>query len=177
MPFFMKKAAAAALTAPLSLKWKSSLYSVKEGELTIECQVVNHFLETCTTDDIIAEIDSEIARYVQPSTVLRLKFEIELGIKKLRCPDVYEEYALKGIFVKSLLHSIRHSIRAYCSTKNCTFAKVGISHHVIDEAAISSNPRGANVRVQQSLHKSNNCQTNGSQGKINHVGSSNYMFL
>lgn len=42
LPYFIKTLAAAALTARFPVKLKSSKYSVKEGVLTVYCQVVNH---------------------------------------------------------------------------------------------------------------------------------------
>lgn len=63
------KLAATALTAHLSLNAKSPYYCIKDGVLIMYCQVENHLLETKATDAIIPEADSEIARFVKPSTM------------------------------------------------------------------------------------------------------------
>lgn len=87
LPYFMKMLAAAVLTARLSLKSKSSHHSYKEV-LTTYCQVVNHLLETYPRDDIIAEMDSRVARYIRPSNISPLQFANERWPRKLWCLQV-----------------------------------------------------------------------------------------
>lgn len=63
--YSIETSAAIALTARLSLESKLFHYTVDEGVLTAFCQVVNHLLETYATNDIIAESNREIARYIK----------------------------------------------------------------------------------------------------------------
>lgn len=55
IPFFMKKTAAAAITARPSLKAGSSSGTFREVMLIPHVEVVNHLVNTYATDDIIAE--------------------------------------------------------------------------------------------------------------------------
>lgn len=109
--YFLKKSTEAALTARLLLKSKSSQYSFKEGVLKTYCKVVNHLLETYTTEEFISEKD-RIACFVKPSNMSPLKIANELWPKRRRCSHVYEECVLKGIFVEELPQSIRPSMRS-----------------------------------------------------------------
>lgn len=72
---FMRRSAAPALKARFSLKSNSPHYRVKEVVLTAYCQGKNHLLETYVSDGILAELDSEIACYLEMSTMSLLEFE------------------------------------------------------------------------------------------------------
>lgn len=101
-PYFIEKLAAEALMEQLSLKWKSWHHSLKEAVLTTRCQLLNYVLEACGTDDIIAEKDKEISRYIKLLTTLQLNFGTEPWHKTFRHPLVNDIYVLKDILVKGL---------------------------------------------------------------------------
>lgn len=74
----MKIKAAAAPTARLYLKAKLFQESIKEGTLTWHEHIVNHLLEINATEEIIAEVDTEIVCSIQPSNMLPLQYAGDL---------------------------------------------------------------------------------------------------
>lgn len=115
-PKFMKSLVAAAFTLHLSVKPKSWHYSVKEGALTTYYQVVIHLSETYATDNVIIEKDSEITRYVKPTTMLPLEFGNALWLKTLRCPQVYNKHVLRGMFLEEQRQSDLQFMQSNCSS-------------------------------------------------------------
>lgn len=84
--YFYEKAAAAALTAHLSLKSRLSHGSAKEGMLTSYVQVVNHLLDTFATDDINAAAGPEEVRLTHPKIMSPLQFADAQWMRALRGP-------------------------------------------------------------------------------------------
>lgn len=81
--------------------------------MTTYCQVANHQLETHATDYIIAETDNEIAFFVKPFNKSPLEFSNGVQPNKGTGPHVCDECDPKGIFIKKLMQSIRHSMRSF----------------------------------------------------------------
>lgn len=95
-PYFMKKLAAVALVARLSLKSKSSHHSVKDAIRTTYSQLENHLSWGYAVDDIIAETHSDITCFIKPSPMSSLEFANAVWSKTFRCAHVYDEYVLNG---------------------------------------------------------------------------------
>lgn len=94
IPFILKKVAAAARNARLSLKPKLSRGSGKECMLTSNIQVVNLLLETCATDDIIR------TRYCNSMLHLAEKY---VAITICWCPTDEDHALSTGIWRKCKL--------------------------------------------------------------------------
>lgn len=111
--FFMKGSSAAAFNARLYLTPTSSsnTHRTEERMLRTSPEVVNHLLETCATDKVIAEKDAALTHYCQSPATLRTQLEEALVTESLRCLNVCDEYVLKGIFIEALHESIHHSSR------------------------------------------------------------------
>lgn len=99
--FSMKKAAALALAAPLSLKYKSLDRGVREGMLTSYVEVVNHCLENYATNYIIAEEGPEIVRFTQLRNMSPLLYVHSLWLRTLHFQQVQDEGVLKGSLCKA----------------------------------------------------------------------------
>lgn len=74
--------------------------------------VVNHLLQTFATDDISAETDAALLIFPQSFTMLPTQCAEAVLSKSLKCGEVYEEYVLKGIFIKGLCKLDRHSMKS-----------------------------------------------------------------
>lgn len=101
IPCIMRKTAAGPGTALLPWNSKPSDSTVKEVLIPYSKEV-SHLLKTYVTDDIIGEMDSQIALDAKPLTILRLKLDSDVWLKALRCPRVYDEYVPKVIFIEGL---------------------------------------------------------------------------
>lgn len=66
-PHFVEKQAKAALSYRMSTTESNTID--KEGILTTHWQVFNYVLEAYTTDDVIAEAESDIMNYKQPKNM------------------------------------------------------------------------------------------------------------
>lgn len=82
-PHFMNWTAAAALMERLSLKSKSlkKEEKTKEGVLKTYSRILNRLLNTYATDNVIAEADIDISRFVQPMNSTPLQFADVLLMK------------------------------------------------------------------------------------------------
>lgn len=116
--------------------------------------MVSHLLGTYATDDTIAETDGEIAHYVKPLTMSPLHFSYELWLKTVRRPHDYDEYVLKGVFIRRLLPFIWPNMQSYWSSSGTAkLPEVGMSHHVVDNTARSNPFREAANHVYNNRHK------------------------
>lgn len=95
--FFTKGSSATALNARLVLKPTLSLNTpwAKERMLRTYLEVVNVLLQNYVTDDVIAESDSALTRYIQPSTMSPTQYVNAPVAKSHRCGEVYDEYVVK----------------------------------------------------------------------------------
>lgn len=73
------------------------------------CEGVNYLLDTYAPDDIIAEAETDMTRFTQPSNKLLTEYAKALWNKELRCDTVYDEYVLNRIFIEGFSESIHHS--------------------------------------------------------------------
>lgn len=69
------------------------------------------------TDDVIAKVEDEALYFTQPSNMTPKEYAEALWIKELRCHHDYDEYVVKGILIKGLHGSLRHSMRSYWSPR------------------------------------------------------------
>lgn len=113
--FFTKRSPAAASNARSSLKQTSSsnTHRAKERMLRKYRDVVHSLLQTYDTNDVIADADVALTRYVQPSTISAAQLWKALVTSLLRCGEVYDDYVRKEIFIKGLHKSVGHSMRLY----------------------------------------------------------------
>lgn len=97
----MKGSFPATLYAHIYLKPTSCLTSirVKEGILRASLDVVNYLLETCATNDFIAETDAALTHYTYRSMFSPAQYDEALVAKSLTCGEVYDESSLKKIFI------------------------------------------------------------------------------
>lgn len=65
---------------------------------TYYVQVVNHLLGTYTTDDIIAEADTEIVRFIRVTNMSALQYSDVPWMKTLHFPQEKDEYLLRKFF-------------------------------------------------------------------------------
>lgn len=116
---------------------------------------------TSAMNGIIAEKDSETARYGKQSTMSPLESAKELWIKTSKSPQVYDEYTFKGNFGKGLPQSCRHNIPACSgSQKFATIKKVvTLSRLLTNRHAAPCLPELLAVYTDK-FHKSNNPQLN-----------------
>lgn len=71
--------------------------------------VVRYHFETYATDDVIAETDAALPRYIRPSTLSPVQYAEALVTTSLRCKELYNEYVRKGIFTGVLHKSVRRN--------------------------------------------------------------------
>lgn len=74
-----------------------------------------------------------------------------LIIKSLGCGELYDEYALKGIFIEDLYRQVRHSTRAYLSTSPAAT----LYNRAVHTTSVQAREEGTDV---QSERESNHCQ-------------------
>lgn len=99
--FFIKKPAGATLLARTCLK--SFSRSVEKGRLTSYCQVVNCFLNTYATNDIVAEADVDTIIYKQLQDLNAVDYSQSLLTKDLRSGSVYDEYRLNTPLLRATI--------------------------------------------------------------------------
>lgn len=75
------------------------------------CEVVHYLGESHAPDDLIAETEAGIMRFTQPLNSTPFRYAELLQAKALRFNPVYNEYRLKGNFIKGLPHSMHQSMR------------------------------------------------------------------
>lgn len=113
-PYCTRKSPTSASTASLSLNRRSWHYSVQEV-LKTDCQFVNHLPEVYTKYNIMAEMESDIASFLQATHMVALEFDNDFRIKKLKRSHVYEDYVPNGILVYGPLQQITHRRPSYWS--------------------------------------------------------------
>lgn len=106
LPFFLKKAAAAALTARLFLKSRSWHGTVSEYMLTSHFQVVNYLLDTGAMDNIIKAADTEIVRF---TNMWLLEYPYPLN------EDPAFPTSVRCVCTKRTASSIEHSTHSFWS--------------------------------------------------------------
>lgn len=105
--------------------------------------------------------------------MLPLKFVNELWLMILRSPHIYNIYVPEIIFVEGISQSNNYSIDHNAVATNMQpDGAAGVSFQLVDESASSKTCRGAAHKHTNSGQKSNNCQSNRSQGVIDNAGSS-----
>lgn len=126
---------AAALTTRLSLKSKSSQYSIKEGVPTTHCHLVNHLSEMYATGDFIAEKGSEISCYVKQSPHGHWHLRMTFGSGCLDFPTfVTSMFSRESSLVDTCNPFAQYaSIMEYPQTRN--LANVLILRHVFHKTA------------------------------------------
>lgn len=67
LQLFMKHRTDAALNDRIAMRSKSHKHQ-KEGTITFYCKAVNYLLDTCVTDDVIAETYAKMMHFTQPSS-------------------------------------------------------------------------------------------------------------
>lgn len=83
-PLFMKRSAAAALNAFITLRSMSHRRH-KEGTVVIYCEATEYVLKTYDTDEEIAETDADIIRFTQPSNMWPTEYAEALWSMVLQC--------------------------------------------------------------------------------------------
>lgn len=106
IPIFIKKIAAAALQAHLSLEARHSHAGVKRSKLPSYVQIISQLLESHAREDILADENIEIVCFIKLTNMSLLLYADVLRIKPLRFPWVHSGYLLEGTFVKVFLSSI-----------------------------------------------------------------------
>lgn len=110
-----------AFNACIALKWKSHKRQ-KKATVTLYC-VVSSFLETYATNDVITKTDTEMMKFIRPTTEASVEYAKELKNKECRCNWVSNECVLKHSFIQRLSESICHSMHSYGgSKKNSTMS-------------------------------------------------------
>lgn len=113
--FCMKKTAAAAVIAHFSLKSRPLHGSAEKSILRSYVQVLNHFLVTFRTEDIIAKPDTVAVCFSQQTKKAPLPYLKTILMKTLRCPQMYNKYILNGTFEKCVISLKMHSMRLFWS--------------------------------------------------------------
>lgn len=122
--FFMAKTVSAVLIVRLSDDGKSEKHShFDSGEtryFTTYPPVDYFLLKKNATDEVITKTESDTTPFVQLSHMTPFQYAEELVTKTLCYGELYQEYALKEIFIEGLDASIRHRMREYWRNKNDT---------------------------------------------------------
>lgn len=99
--FFMKHPTAASPNARIRLR--SELYErQKEGTVRSYCEAVYYVIWTYATDVLIAEKDTNMMHFTQPSHKSPTEYAKTRGKTTLRFNGVHDEYVLKRIFTELL---------------------------------------------------------------------------
>lgn len=97
-------------------------------------------LETYATDDMKAEIDDEIMRIIQPSNRTLIVYSELLSAKAIHCNPMYDEYLLKGNFIKDLQNFIHQSMRlVWSSNRHATVQD--LAQHAISISSLQNASR------------------------------------
>lgn len=115
--FLYEEARRAALNSRVALSTKASHKLEKEGTLISNFEVVNK-LETCATDDVIAEADAEIMRFSQPPNKTSIDHSELRWANAVRCDQVNDEHVLNGNFTEGLQGSTRQCMSSFCSSSS-----------------------------------------------------------
>lgn len=97
-----------ARTTTVDKKWRGM-----DVKLTTYNLIINYLLLIHATDDLIAEIDSEIKRSQKGDLMYPLEYAQDFWTKYLRHGTVYSEDRLNGIFIEVLHGPILQSISGY----------------------------------------------------------------
>lgn len=136
--FFMNNTASAVLNARLSDygtdKKLSRPARSKTRNFTTFTHIVNFLVKTYATNEAVAETESDITCFTQPSNMTLSQYVEELVTKTLRCGDLYENvpYALNEIFIKDLVALVRHSTLDYWVKKK----DENLSYHAFHATSI-----------------------------------------
>lgn len=133
---------------------------------------MDHLWETSATDDIISETDSKIAHFVKQSNMLLLEFANAIWLKVLWCPHVYNSYVCNVIFVKGLLQSISHNMRAYWSSYRTSYSQKLANHATsLTKLQAAARPGERPAVYTDNRHKLNILYPYRRWGTIKNIGS------
>lgn len=74
----------------------------KKRTLTSYHEIMNYLLGTYATDEVIAEMDTEVLLITQPSDTSLMEYEGARWKNLLSSDFVYDEYVVKRIFIEEL---------------------------------------------------------------------------
>ena len=99
-------------------QFKRHAHGKKKGakmvKLTTYCAVVQYFLRTYATDEVIARAHEEVSLFKQGS-LKEEEFSQQLLDRAAKCGNVYPDSVLRSYFAEGVSHSIRQSVRQYLS--------------------------------------------------------------
>lgn len=108
----MKRPATAALTNRIDPRSKRQKRR-NEGTVPSYCEAVIHLPKMYVTNNVIAEMFANIMWFTTPPNKLPTENGEALWNKARRCHRVYDEYAVKGVYIEGLPESVWHSMCSY----------------------------------------------------------------
>lgn len=100
----------------------------------------SYLWETYTTDNIIAEEETEIPNFKPPVGMSVVQYSETLWEIALRCRTVYNELRIKAIFTKHLHPTIPYSMHTYCgANQNATLHDM--ARHATSSIEVRENSR------------------------------------
>lgn len=81
-------------------------------------KVVNHLLKEYTADQVNAEYDAIVLRYMQLANMTLQQYVDDLTAKTCKVADAYDEDTLKDVFIEGADQSISHSLQTYWETSS-----------------------------------------------------------
>lgn len=91
-------------------------------------KVEKYLLQTYAIDNVIAETDASLTRYIQPLTMSPTQYAESFVASSLRCVEFYNEYFLKRIFIESLHEAVCRSMRS-CWITHSASALYDLARH------------------------------------------------
>lgn len=89
--------------------------SAKMVKLATYCAVVQYFLRTYATDDVIAKAHEEVSMYRQAVGQKEEEYAQQLLDKASKCGNVYPDNVIRSYFAEGVSAPIRPSVRQYLS--------------------------------------------------------------
>ena len=84
--------------------------------LSTYCEVVNYFLRTFATNEIVATAYADLTSYVQATGMTETDYGDKHWDKTIRCGSVISQNRLRSMYVEGVLPSIRAQVRNHLAT-------------------------------------------------------------
>ena len=89
--------------------------SAKMVQLTTYCAVVQYFLRTYASHEVIARAHEEVSLFKQSSSMKEEEFSQQLLDRAAKCGNVYPDNVLRSYFAEGVPTAIRQSVRQFLS--------------------------------------------------------------